>query len=394
MAELARRWGIILLITLASALLSHAAEAVEHDEPLALRVVAYNVWGVPHVTPDRPERIAAIGEYLALLDPGIVMLQEVWLDEDAATIGAALARAGLVHQHHFGPGHISPKGSGLWIGSRYPIERVRFERFSVGEKVYIPWHLDWMAQKGVAIARLRTPAGPIDVADTHFQSPYLFVTYGFVQISQAVQMAGALAPPEDAGQTPPLLVAGDFNAEPNSLPIRVLLSRLSLEPASDSFDIDAVLSRPGAGSMLRVIGMEQHLTEPARLADGRNRFLSDHPCIVVDYELTACDDCAVPGPKRWRAVAGEALDALRQEMAETERVIVAGRVLCVAFPLLAAWSGRRAVRRAPRRLRVWYAAAAALFLTLGSWLGYIGWDFGPYKLEILAAQVRGLGSGS
>jgi endonuclease/exonuclease/phosphatase family metal-dependent hydrolase len=363
-----------------AAVLACHGEAVA-SETMPLRVVSYNVWGVPHITPDRPERIAAIASYLTTLDADVIALQEVWVDEDARVIGETLAPAGLPHQHYV------PDGSGLWIGSRYPIEDIRFEPFTVGDKIYIPWHLDWMAQKGVGIARIRTPLGSVDVANTHFQSSYLFTTYGFVQLAQAMQMANALT---IEGDTAPLVATGDLNVFPNSLPYRVLVERAALEPAAEDFEIEAVFARDGSGLSMHVKAFEKQLTEPVMLPQGMERMLSDHPCLVTDYELAECAGCAPPPPKHWRAVASEALGQLRDEMVETERVMVAGRVLCFALPIVGTWSARRALRAlAPRRLR--YLSASLILFLVSLWFGYVGWEFAPYKMGVLVAQAQRFG---
>jgi endonuclease/exonuclease/phosphatase family metal-dependent hydrolase len=370
--------GVTLLLALLTCARADAA-----DE-LTLRVVSYNVWGVPHISPDRPGRIAEIAAQLARMDVDIVALQEVWLDEDAEVIGAALAEAGLTHQHHFGATAADPGGSGLWIGSRYPFDEASFERFAVGDKVFIPWHLDWMTQKGVAVVRVRTPLGVLGVANTHLQASYLYTSYRFVQLSQAMQMANLLTE-----ERAPLVATGDLNVSPDSVPFRVLAARAVLEPASDDLELEAVLARDGDGLHLERLRFERRLTEPVRLKTGKERLLSDHPCLVTDYRLSACASCVAPAPTRWRTVAGDALRSLRAEISETRRVMHGGRVLCVALPLLGLWSARRAFPMRRRRAKH-HAALAVLLFVFGGWLGYVGWEFAPYKLEVLATDAEKL----
>ena len=49
-----------------------------------MRVLSYNVWGVPYIAPERAERIEEIGRQVAELSPDLVAMQEVWDPRDAA----------------------------------------------------------------------------------------------------------------------------------------------------------------------------------------------------------------------------------------------------------------------------------------------------------------------
>ena len=72
----------------------------------SLRVVSLNIWGLPIVSDAREARMRALGPALAALQPQLVALQEVWAEEDAVLLGAALADAGLKYQERRTSAHL------------------------------------------------------------------------------------------------------------------------------------------------------------------------------------------------------------------------------------------------------------------------------------------------
>jgi endonuclease/exonuclease/phosphatase family metal-dependent hydrolase len=358
--------------------------------PLELTVVSYNVWGVPMVSPDREARIEEIARRLTELDADVVALQELWVPEDATLIAARLADAGLPHHHRFSSHPAGQSESGLFIASRYPIDEVRFEAFRAGTTPYIPWHLDWMARKGVGVVRLKTPAGPFVLANTHFQASYAVGDYSFVQLSQALQLAKMVR--ADGDEHPPLLVVGDLNVAPDTLPVRVLATRAGLTHASPSFEIDQVLGRHGTSVRLDPLETRSLFEEPVRFASGLERTMSDHPLVLVRYRLDDCAGCGVPlAQGDWGAVASEVVTHLRADLRGTERFMIFGRVVAfVLIALAAALVWRR--RRRGKRISVSFALAATL-MTFAIWAGYIGWHYAPSRLLEIDAQRATLETG-
>lgn len=380
---------VVAFVLACSLTVSRSVEA----RPVDLTVVTYNVWGVPMVSPDREARIAEIGHRLAEMDADLVALQELWVAEDAKQIGAVLAEAGLPHQQRFGSSPEQQSESGLFIASRYPIDEVRFEAFRVGTTPYIPWHLDWMARKGIAVVRVATPAGPVHFANTHLQATYAMGDYTFVQVSQALQVAKMVRATDDAA--PPLLLVGDLNAMPDELPVRVLATRAGLHHASPAFEIDQVLVRSGTSARLDVVESRTAFTDPVPLRTGETRTLSDHPMIVTRFRLDDCAACGVPiAQGHWGAVAAEVVTHLRDEVQGTERFMLFGRVVTVALVALTGWLLLRR-RRRRRRLFGRSLALAATLLTFAVWAGYIGWHYAPGRLNEIdqqrAAFEQGLG---
>ncbi len=363
-----------------SALMATAATLLLTSTTLArdLRIISFNVWGVPIISPDRPARMGEIARRLAELAPDFVALQEVWDDDDAERLGSALRAAGLTEQRHFGGNQVGGRGSGLWIASRFPLDNERFIRFAVGDKPYIHWHVDYMARKGVALVDVLTPSGPITIANTHLQSTYRFGDYTFIQLAQVLTLADAVA-----SAARPLVVAGDINAEPSSIVTRVLTSKLGLAPASGSFDIDVVMSRPSPHQNPVAVHTERLFAEPVTFPNGHTRTLSDHPCVLVDYDIEPCSDCI--GPSTWDDTRVSLRRFLDDNASDTSLFITLTRTLAVALVPIAMFLmhlGRR------RRLRGRSLAAGicgiALLLAAATWFAYVGWSYGPYKLDIIA----------
>jgi endonuclease/exonuclease/phosphatase family metal-dependent hydrolase len=363
------------------------ASTVRAEEEMSLALASYNVWNLPLITPDRGARIDEIARRLAAEDVDIVALQELWVPEDAGLVADVLGAAGLVHSHYFGPN--DDNGSGLFVASRYPIDDVRFDAFRVGTTPYIPWHVDWLSRKGVGIVRLQTPLGLVDVANTHLHASYAIGDYAFVQLSQALQIndvLGGLARPEE---TPPLLLVGDLNVVPSSLPHRALVALGGLEPARPDFVLDHVLARSGSGKRLRVEEVRFLFEEVVRLPNGRESKLSDHPCVLARYALSACSDCASTSaatPASWSDVSGALAAHLRDERSATQRSMRVSQILGVTLLLAGVYLLRR-LRNIPRRRLAMLGRLASAFclVTLGGWLGYLGWHFAPKRIEEIAA---------
>jgi endonuclease/exonuclease/phosphatase family metal-dependent hydrolase len=334
-----------------------------------ITVVSYNVFAIPWVSPARHERVAEIATRLAALNPDVVALQELWEPEDAAVIGAALKRIGLVHQST----GATPGGSGLMLASRFDVVAKKMITYAAGRTWWVPWHLDFLADKGLVAFTLDTPAGPMVVANTHMQSTYRTGDYAFVQNAQVLRLSAALD--EFAA---PLILVGDLNATPTSLPVRLLTTKSRLSPARDDFRIDHVLHRSASTVKVTVESVTKHFTEPVELPSGDVHPLSDHPCLMATFVLDPCSDCA-PTDGRWADVSQDMHTFASDELATAKRT----RWLClvaVLAPLFAAWllAGGAPWRWRRRRTLRWSGVLVAA--VLASWLLYLAFVFQPYEI--------------
>lgn len=350
--------------------------------PLRVRVLSFNAYIAPGISAELDERLAVVGSKIAALEPDVVALQEVWHVDHAAKIAADLAEAGLVHAYWVARGGAPPLGSsGLLTASVFPIERIAFVPYAVGGVPPIALHADWMANKGVLMLRVQTPIGPVDIANTHLHSSYVMHDHLAVRTGQAVELVEALAKtwPEDDVR-PPLIVAGDFNSRPESLPMRLLEARGGLAVAAPGYDIDAVLLRPGAEVRVEAQRSKHVLTEPLARADGDPLALSDHPGVLVELELARGTPEVVAGSSA--TVTAEAVALLEARIRDGDRARWGLWVLAV----LALYASVRFRRRARRIWRGrWRWRLLALAMLVGSvWSAYLAASFWPRHQRDLA----------
>lgn len=137
-----------------------------------LQVLTLNCWGLLGVSRHRAHRMQALAEYLsspAAASLDIVCLQEVWVGSDAELLMAAAKAAGLAHGVHFQSGTF---GAGLVTISRFPILHASFEQYAAAGDPLALTCGDYLAAKGVGWVQLETPAGAVDVFNTHLHANY------------------------------------------------------------------------------------------------------------------------------------------------------------------------------------------------------------------------------
>jgi sphingomyelin phosphodiesterase 2 len=78
----------------------------------------------------------------------VVLLQEVWVDDDAQLLIRAARGAGLIHATHFRSGIF---GAGLVTLSRHPILRHAFWRYAAGGYACAIACGDYYAAKGACV---------------------------------------------------------------------------------------------------------------------------------------------------------------------------------------------------------------------------------------------------
>lgn len=271
-----------------------------------VRVVSWNVWGLPWGISDaREARIERIGPAVLALKPDLVCLQEVWVQEDGEALAAAFAAAGLKHHAFESEGLL---GSGLLIASRYPISATRYEAFELTGKLHKVWHGDAWARKGALEVRVKTPLGGLRVVSTHLHASYKSDEYLPIQIAQAAQLGHFLGdfginPPQQGADSAriPLLLLGDLNTRRGEAPFNLVTGLAALEaPSEKSLEIDWLLSRKGGDVQVKVRKIVHALTEEVELGEGRSGPLSDHPALVCDLELRR-------GPPKGWSPAGDRL---------------------------------------------------------------------------------------
>src|SRR5690606_17657464 len=90
----------------------------------------------------------------------------------------------------------------------------------------------------------------------------------------------------------PLILVGDINVALASIVSEVLIAKLGLVPARPDFGLDVALARPSDALKPEVVSSAHLFTDRVLFSTGQKRTLSDHPCLLVDYDLIPCRSCS------------------------------------------------------------------------------------------------------
>ena len=192
-------WRPVRLALLAACLTALAAPRAEAQAPDTLVVVTLNVW---HDRGDWPARLDLIERDLRALRPDVVMLQEVLQKEGLPNQARTLAdRLGMPHVHFVSVDSAgSPKRYGNAIVSAWP--------FTETEGRLLP-PLD--AYRTAAYAQIEVSGRPVRLYTTHLHNPPTTEGRG----ARAMEIAHLLDLVATTGGDAPLVLGGDFNAEPD-----------------------------------------------------------------------------------------------------------------------------------------------------------------------------------
>jgi endonuclease/exonuclease/phosphatase family metal-dependent hydrolase len=177
--------------------------------PDCLRVLSWNLHGLPFYsnTPERLRRVAAV---IAIQQPDLVLLQEVWLRRYTDLLRAALeADYDMLYQ----PRRVTqwPRGGLLVFVRRSSTWRAEAPRF-VAYEVSAPWYRvtegDGISGKGILATRIAHAGASLVVVDTHLQSGYAGRDYRTVRGAQIEQLQAFL---QHEHPSEPVLIGGDFN---------------------------------------------------------------------------------------------------------------------------------------------------------------------------------------
>ncbi|GAB4818425.1 hypothetical protein N2152v2_005471 [Parachlorella kessleri] len=212
--------------------------ATSFDSSRDLEVLTLNTWGLWLVSKRRQQRFQLLAQQLRKTSADVVFLQEVWVRADAQLLTEQAALGVLQHAAHFQGGAI---GSGLLVLSRHPILEVGFHPYSArGDPVKV-FNGDFFAGKGVGWAALATPAGVVDVFNTHLSANYQqqwqdgkeaaikcrvpVDDYAGVRLQQMIELAAYIKGRASADAVG-TIVAGDFNSAPDTLEVAVFKALL------------------------------------------------------------------------------------------------------------------------------------------------------------------------
>ena len=184
-----------------------------------LRVVTWNLWGRGGPW---EARLAGIAATLRALAPDIVTLQEVWEETGGASQAVVLAETLGFHQVFAGRYAIDDVAMGNAILSRWPVAG-----FTVRP---LPAPPERQELRNVVRADVDGPRGRLHVFTTH-------LNWRFDQSDTRQEQVRGVA--EFVAETPdteaPPILAGDFNAAPDSDEIRMLTGRTTVPLAGLAF---------------------------------------------------------------------------------------------------------------------------------------------------------------
>jgi sphingomyelin phosphodiesterase 2 len=218
---------------------------VAFAEPLHLRVLSWNVWGLPAVSTNLEARMDALPAAIASVDPDVVLLQEIWAESDGNRVKEGLARRGYPYLSHLA--HTESGMTGLFTASKLPLKSAGFLPFASGRIGHSFWHLEWIASKGVGSFLVETPLGELEVQNTHLQAQYDTDRYAAERLSQASEI---LLMHQD--RVLPLVLGGDFNSGAEELPRKALLALDALHDTTPSPRPDTIYVRSGGTTRIRV----------------------------------------------------------------------------------------------------------------------------------------------
>lgn len=202
-------------VGLIAALLCGAIEA----QAIPLRVLSYNIWGLPSPIGKAPWRYLEIAKRLEKYD--VIAIQEAW--DPQTDILWKLRRS-----HPYLAFGRKPHGlfgaSGIMILSRFPITKVA--RLTYSDCRFT----DCLENKGAVGARIEiTPEVEVDVYTTHLNAHAQYAAARSIQIAELARFVNEFS----AGRA--LILAGDFNADfqtPNYLELK---NGLNLQDSYDAF---------------------------------------------------------------------------------------------------------------------------------------------------------------
>jgi endonuclease/exonuclease/phosphatase family metal-dependent hydrolase len=243
---------------------------------IELRLLTFNTLMRGDVRP----RLRALAPLLERSGYDVVCLQEVLLRRHARLLGGQFPRQAW-------SGTVLLRG-GLVLLSRWPIRDTRFVRYPRTG----PVRAEYLMRKGLQLAVVETPAGPVALANTHLSanrdgdwSPAN--RYTRVARAELDCLAGELSRIDPAL---PAVVVGDLNVPRDSGPLAGFLAAGGLTdvlagdpeptfrptptwPAPPAFDHVLVRSAPG-----RAVSATARLVfrDPVPWPGGRAGYLSDH----------------------------------------------------------------------------------------------------------------------
>ncbi|NXT00430.1 NSMA phosphodiesterase, partial [Jacana jacana] len=196
------------------------------DPTLRLRIFDLNCWAIRYLSKRRQERVQLIGDMLRREGFDLVLLQEVWSEQDYSDLKVKLGSCYPI-SHYFRSGVI---GSGLCVFSRFPILDTLLYQYSLNGYPYMLQHGDWFCGKSVAaLGGGGVTATLLPSCQLHAEYCRDKDTYLPHRLVQAWELAQFIRHTSKAADV--VLVGGDLNMHPEDVGIRLLRGWTGLRDA-------------------------------------------------------------------------------------------------------------------------------------------------------------------
>lgn len=257
-----------------------------------MKILTFNIWGAPYAK-KRSARIQVIAEKLKILNPDILLFQEVYLPNNRKEL-IELLKPTWRHYHYFPSSLV---GSGLLTMSKYPIIDAHFHKFRMQGKPDDLLHGDYYAGKGIGLTRISSPDGMVDVYNCHTHAQYdpdndnEYAVYTETNLYEVTRFIDS-----NSGASP-VVLCGDLNTRPDQAGYRIVTQLGALvdsyvylnkrypitlsnkNPYTDSINqcLDYILVRNISVGSVSIV-MNEHLT-------GDVLAYSDHYGLLADIKL-------------------------------------------------------------------------------------------------------------
>ncbi len=285
----------MMSLFLSAFLLSGAAlPAHARGSPPPLKVLTFNVAGIPLAHPHWGKRLSAIIAGLKDSSYDLVALQEVWRNKDARRI---IREAGYPYHARGGDGFI---GNGLLLLSRFEVLQSDHETFTSFPRArHKVTQGEAIARKGILFARIAVPGGELDVYDTHLVADYPSDSYLTIRLAQGFELFEAVS---RRSQGRPVLILGDFNTMPGDAEYRLITGLIGLRDACVSEGVERCEDSLRTGRVDHVMLLKGPVQADARLDFSGNIPgakavpYSDHRGIAATLGPALLRQKLIPGP--------------------------------------------------------------------------------------------------
>ncbi|NXT64205.1 NSMA phosphodiesterase, partial [Chaetops frenatus] len=198
---------------------------MEGEPTLRLRIFDLNCWAIRYLSKRRQERVRLIGDTLRREGFDLVLLQEVWSEQDYSDLKVKLAGC-YPFSHYFRSGVI---GSGLCIFSRYPILDTLLYQYSLNGYPYMLQHGDWFCGKSVGVSmgvRALFLSLSLQLHAEYCREKDAYLPHRLVQAWELAQFIRHTSKAADV-----VLLGGDLNMHPEDVGIRLLRGWTGLRDA-------------------------------------------------------------------------------------------------------------------------------------------------------------------